>query len=173
MFRPSAAVQRILDHSRRPVGRNLPGVIRLVSGDPDVSTPEYIRRALADAIMAGETHYVDGQGEPALRAALAAQVARAAGVAYGADPIVVTHGGSGALAAAILATVKPGDRVLLPEPTYSLYTDLLRYVDAEPVLVPQTAGFRLDLDALAAAAPGARMVIICHPNNPTGVVYGR
>lgn len=172
MHEPSLAVQRVAAISRRPAVRPGPDVISLSSGDPDFETPAYIRQALIDAINAGYTHYADNQGDPDLRAALAAQLS-AGGQAWNPAEVVVTHGGSGAVAAAVIATINPGDRVLLPEPTYSLYADLVRFVDAEPVFVPQTADFHLDLDALAAVAPGSSMVMLCHPNNPTGVVYRR
>ncbi|HUZ00947.1 MAG TPA: aminotransferase class I/II-fold pyridoxal phosphate-dependent enzyme [Thermomicrobiaceae bacterium] len=168
-FEPSHAVQRILAQSQRPGSPPGAGIIRLVSGDPDFATPEYIRRALIDAIEAGYTHYADGQGDPELRAALAEQASRGADVTP--TQVVVTHGGSGALASALLATVNPGDRILLPEPTYSAYADVAVMAGAEPVFVPQTADFHLDLDALEAAAGGARLVVLCHPCNPTGVVY--
>ena len=172
-FTPSEAVQRIARFSQRPPMRRQPGVIALTAGDPDFDTPDYIRRALIEAIEAGYTHYADGQGDPELRAALAEQVSRQAGAPYTPEQIQVTHGGSGALAASILAVVNPGDRVLLPEPTYSLYGDLVSFAGGQPVYVRQTADFRLDPDALRAAAPGAKLAILCHPCNPTGAVYTR
>lgn len=173
LFTPSLAVQRIVAHSQRPASRPGPGVISLSSGDPDFPTPEHIRRALAEAIDAGYTHYVDNQGDPELRAALAARVTQIAGRPFSATQVLITHGGSGAITAALLATVNPGDRVLIPEPTYSVYADTLRLIGAEPVFVSQTSDFHLDLDALEFAAPGATMVILCHPCNPTGTVYRR
>ncbi|MBW3633443.1 MAG: aminotransferase class I/II-fold pyridoxal phosphate-dependent enzyme [Chloroflexi bacterium] len=169
---PSLAVQRIASISRRPAVRPGPDVISLSSGDPNFETPAYIRQALIDAITEGYTHYTDNQGDPQLRAALAAQLS-AGGQSWTPAEVVVTHGGSGAVAASVISTINPGDRVLLPEPTYSLYADLVRFVDAEPIFVQQTADFHLDLDALAAVAPGASMIMLCHPNNPTGVVYSR
>ncbi len=173
MFMPSAAVQRIVAQSQRPAARPGPGSISLASGDPDFPTPDYIRRALIEAIDGGYTHYVDNQGDPQLRQALAQQAATASGHAVEPEQIVVTHGGSAALSAALLATINPGERVLLPEPTYSLYADLVQLVGAEPVFVASTADFHLDLAAIDAAADGARMLILCHPCNPTGVVYRR
>lgn len=172
MHEPSLAVQRVASISRRPAVRPGPDVIALSSGDPDFETPAYIRQALVDAINEGYTHYADNQGDPQLRSALAAQLS-AAGQGWTSAEVVVTHGGSGAVAAAVIATINPGDRVLLPEPTYSLYADLVRFVDAEPIFVQQTGDFHLDFDALAAVAPSASMVMLCHPNNPTGVVYRR
>jgi aspartate aminotransferase len=87
--------------------------------------------------------------------------------------VVVTHGGSAALTAALLATINPGERVLLPEPTYSLYADLVQLAGAQPVFVRSTDDFHLDLDAIDAAASGAKMIVLCHPCNPTGVVFRR
>jgi aspartate aminotransferase len=173
VFTPSAAVQRIVAQSQRPAARPGPGSISLASGDPDFPTPDYIRRALIEAIDGGYTHYIDNQGDPQLRQALAQQAATASGHAVEPEQVVVTHGGSAALSAALLATINPGERVLLPEPTYSLYADLIQLVGAEPVFVASTADFHLDLDAIDAAASGARMLILCHPCNPTGVVYRR
>ena len=114
MFTPSLAVQRVAAQSERPATRPGPGTIRLASGDPDFETPEYIRRALIEAVEQGYTHYADGQGDPDLRAALAAQAARVSGHNIEPSNVLVTHGGSAALSAALLATVNPGDRILLP-----------------------------------------------------------
>lgn len=171
MFTPSRAVQRLAARSQRPALRPGPEVISLASGDPDFPTPDHIRQALIDAIHGGYTHYVDNQGDPELRHAIAQQVSRIAGYDFAPDQVVVTHGGSGALAAAILSTVDPGDRVLLPEPTYSLYADLVELAGGVPIYVPQTSDFHLDLDQLAVEAAGARLIVLCHPCNPTGVVY--
>ena len=150
MFEPSIAVQRIANSSQRPSRRPGPGVISLASGDPDFETPDYIRQALIDAISSGYSHYADGQGDPELRAALAANGSAVAGAVVKPDQVLVTHGGSAALTAAIVGTVNPGDRVLIPQPTYSLYADLANMIGAEPVFIPQTADFHLDLEAIEA-----------------------
>lgn len=172
MFEPSLAVRRIEATSQRPSRRPGQGVISLASGDPDFQTPDYIRQALIDAISSGYSHYADGQGDPELRAALAANASVIAGTEIRPAQVLVTHGGSAALAAAIVATVNPGERVLIPEPTYSLYADLALMVGAEPIFIPQTPDFHLDLDAIEAeAAKGASLLVVCHPCNPTGVIY--
>ncbi len=172
MFEPSFAVQRIMEFSQRPSRRPGPGVISLASGDPDFETPEYIRQALIDAISSGYSHYADGQGDPELRAALAANASATAGAAIQSGQVLVTHGGSAALTSAILGAVNPGDRVLIPEPTYSLYADLSLLIGAEPVFIPQTPDLHLDLDAIETeAAKGAALLVVCHPCNPTGVIY--
>lgn len=166
-------VERIARQSRRPASRPGNDMISLASGDPDFETPAYIRDAHAAAIDAGYTHYANNQGDPELREALATQLANVSGEPWTASEIQITHGGSGALAAAILATINPGDKVLLPDPTYSLYADLIVMIGGEPVTLPQTPDFHLDLDHLRIMARSAKMIILCHPCNPTGVVYRR
>jgi aspartate aminotransferase len=172
-YDPAIAVQRIYDNTLRPSARPGPEVISLASGDPDFETPAYIRQALFDAIESGHTHYIDQRGDPDLRAAIAAHTSKHAAAPVTDAEVVVTQGGAGAISSTIMAIVNPGDRVLIPEPTYSSYADVIRLVGAEPVFVPQTPDFHLDLDRIRAEAPTARMIIVCHPNNPTGVVYTR
>jgi aspartate/methionine/tyrosine aminotransferase len=169
----SALVSR-LAASRRAVQNLAPGTIRLDNGDPDFNTPEPIREAHAAALAAGDVHYAHPQGEQRLREELASRVSAQAERTYDRDQVLVTHGATGALTSAILALVDQGDRILLPEPTYSLYADLITMAGGKPIYVPtRRPDFHLDLDALAAVAPGARAVIICNPCNPTGAVYGR
>lgn len=166
---PQAAA--LLGHSRRTTRVLPPGAIRLDSGDPDIDTPEPIRQAMVAALERGMTHYGPPAGEPILAARLAIEATARGRTTYETSQVVVTHGASAALTTAMLAAVGPGDRVLIPEPTYSLYTDIVHFVGGEPQNVTRTRdGFRLDLDAIEAAAPGAKMIVICNPNNPTGTV---
>jgi aspartate aminotransferase len=164
-------VQELRRRSLRPPSRPDPGLISLAAGDPDFPTPEHISQALADALAAGATHYAPTQGDPELRAALADQLTDLGGRPYGPDQVVVTHGASGGLAATFLALVDPGTRVIVPEPTYSLYADLTWMAGGEVTFAGLRPDRHLDLDAIEAAAPGARLVAICNPCNPTGVVY--
>jgi aspartate/methionine/tyrosine aminotransferase len=170
-FTPSRMVRDLRRRSLRPAVRPGPELISLAQGDPDFPTPEHISQALTDALAAGATHYAQLVGDPELRAALADQMSELANRTFGIDQVVVTHGASGALAATILALVDPGDRVIVPEPTYSLYADLTWMAGGEVTFVAHQPDLHLDLDAIEAAAPGARMVIICNPCNPTGAVY--
>lgn len=170
-FNPSRMVRDLARHSQRPTTRPGPQVISLAVGDPDFPTPEHISQALTDALAAGATHYAPQQGDPELRAALADQVGDLAGRRYEPAQVLVTHGSTAALASTILATVDPGQRVVIPEPTYSLYADLVRMAGGEVDFVRHREDLHLDLDGIAAAAPDARMVVICNPCNPTGAVY--
>jgi aspartate aminotransferase len=178
---PSAATPRLgriarelEEHSRRATALPAGDIVLLDSGDPDFATPDHIRRALHDAVEAGMTHYGEPFGDVELRTALAEQInARRGAGRCGVEQVIVTHGASGGLGAAILACVDPGDRVVIPEPTYSLYADQVRAAGAQPVFVRTRADFHLDLDAIEVAARGARMLVLCHPCNPTGAVLRR
>ncbi|HEY4026273.1 MAG TPA: aminotransferase class I/II-fold pyridoxal phosphate-dependent enzyme [Candidatus Dormibacteraeota bacterium] len=170
-FTPSRMVRELRRRSLRPATRPGPELISLAAGDPDFATPEHISQALADALAAGATHYAQPAGDPALRSALAEHMTEVSGRPYGAGHVTITHGGSGGLAATLFALVDPGTRVIVPEPTYSLYADLTWMAGGEVTFVKHQSDLHLDLDGIEAAAPGARLVVICNPCNPTGAVY--
>jgi aspartate aminotransferase len=140
-------------------------------GEPDFDTPPEIVAAAIDALHAGWTRYTEPPGDAELRDALAAEVSRIARTPFARGQILVTHGSSAGLAAAILAIVNPGDRVVIPEPSYSLYADLVNLAGGVCVFVPLLPDFHLDFPALARALAGARLVVLCTPGNPTGAVY--
>ena len=171
---PTAALaDRISAASRRPktLGATIPGAISLAMGEPDGDTPPDVVEAAVRALRSGNTRYSQITGAPQLRQELAAHLSRVNGRAFDAGNVVVTHGGSGGLAAAVLALVDPGDRVLIPEPTYSLYADQVAMAGAQPVWIPTRPDGSLDLARIRTAAAGARMIIVCNPVNPTGAVF--
>lgn len=141
-------------------------------GEPDGGSPANVIAAAKDALDRGRTTYSALTGLQELREAIAAWVERGTGRPTNWREIVPTHGGAAGLAVTILALVHPGDRVLLPEPTYSLYADQIAMAGAEAVWVPHRTDGSLDLATLAELAPGARMIIVCSPSNPTGWVLG-
>lgn len=172
-FQPSQAIDRVRRSSSRPTGETPPpGTISLAMGEPDFPTPEPIVDAARRALRAGYTHYGDQNGDPELRELIADQAGRVAGLPFTERSVLVSHGGTAAITASILATIDPGDRVVIPEPTYSLYPDAVRLAGGIPILVPTTADHHLDLERLAGALPGARMITLCNPVNPTGAVFG-
>lgn len=169
----SNSAQRIVSASRRPasLGSTPAGAIALSMGEPDAGTPNPIVEAAVEALRNGRTRYTNLSGAPELRRSLAERLTRTSGQNLSPEQIVVTHGGSAGLAATILALINPGDKVLIPEPTYSLYADHLAMVDAEAIWVANRSDGTLDLDRLAREAADTRMIILCNPGNPTGRVY--
>jgi aspartate/methionine/tyrosine aminotransferase len=172
---PSAIIKQLLSTERagasKPPG---PGVIQMHTGDPDFPTPTFIAEALNDAVERGYTHYGAFQGDPELRTVIAEQLSKRTGTAWTGADVLVTTGGSGAVYSAMFAYLNAGDQVLIPDPNFSQYADVATMIGAEATYVRQTPDFHLDLDQLkAAAGPRAKMVILCNPCNPTGVVLHR
>lgn len=168
---PSRRIVDLRSTSLRPALAPPPaGAVSLAMGEPDFDTPVEIVEAAHRAMRDGHTHYADQHGIPPLRAAIASRLPGSS--VWSADDVVVTHGATGALAALVLAVVGPGDRVIVPEPAYSLYADLIALAGGEVVHVPLDRSLHWDLDRLKDALPGARMVVFSNPANPTGVVHG-
>ena len=171
-FTPSQAVRRITAGSlRAPQSASSADVISLAMGEPGFETPPAIRLVAHAAIECGYTHYAHPQGDPELREALADQLSTGAEAQYGPKDVLLTHGGTGGLAAAVLALVDPGDTVVLPDPTYSLYADLIHLAGGRCLRVPLASDLHWDLDALTAALATAKLFVFCNPSNPTGIVH--
>jgi len=169
---PARRIEELRRFSRRPALTPAPpGAVSLAMGEPEFPTPPPVVEAAVAALRAGDHHYADQQGLPELRAALAQQLPVHPGRTWSADDLLVTHGATGALAAAVLALVGPGDRVVIPEPAYSLYADLVVLAGGTVDFVPLGHDLHWDLDALAAVLPGAAVVIFSNPSNPTGIVH--
>ncbi|NWL34208.1 pyridoxal phosphate-dependent aminotransferase [Paenarthrobacter nitroguajacolicus] len=167
------APERIAASSRRPatLGAAAPGTISLAMGEPDAGTPTAVVDAAVRSLVKGRTRYSPMTGAPELREVLARKISAGHPRPTTTREVVLTHGGSAGLAAAMLALVQPGDRVLIPEPTYSLYSDHAAMVGAEVVWIAARTDGSLDLDALRHEAATARMIILCNPGNPTGRIY--
>lgn len=171
-FAPSAAVARIDAASRRVQQPQSSGsLVSLAMGEPNFDTPVQVSEAAARSLAAGRTHYSPLYGEPALREALAARISGLLGHEASAADVLITHGGTGGLGAAILGLVDPGDRVVLPDPTYSLYADLISMAGGVAVPVPLQTDLHWDLDSLRDALVGAKLFVFCNPGNPTGIVH--
>src|SRR4051812_23249640 len=154
------------------------GAVNLGQGFPDVDGPASVAQAAADAIAAGANQYPPGPGIPALREAVAEHQSSRYGLHWDPDrEVLVTAGATEALAATVLALTGPGDEVLTLEPFYDSYAAVIALAGATHTTAPLVAtpdGFRLDLDALAAAfTPRTRLVLVNTPHNPTGTVLTR
>lgn len=152
-------------------------LVRLEIGEPDFHTPAHIVDAAAAAAKAGATHYTPNAGLLELRQAIAGKMAADNDVEF--DPvseIVVTNGAMEAIYLGLLATVDPGERVVLPTPCWPNYFMQVQLVGAEPVKVPLPAesGFELDPEPVVEAIDGRTAAVLLNsPNNPTGRLYDR
>ena len=151
-------------------------VIGLGAGEPDFDTPDNIKAAAIDAINRGETKYTDADGMPELKAAIVAKFARENGLTYETNQIHVASGGKPVIFNAFVATLNPGDEVIVPAPYWVSYPDMVLLAGGEPVTVigQEADGFKLRPEVLdAAITPRTRWIILNSPSNPTGAAYTR
>lgn len=151
-------------------------VFILSVGDPDFATPASISERAVSALLAGDTHYSDVSGRPALRQALAAMHSEQTGQMVSEEQVIVVAGAQNGLFAVALCLCQPGDEVLVPEPMYLTYEASIRASGATlvPVAVDVERGFHLRPGALAAAiTPRTRAIFLATPNNPSGAVLSR
>jgi aspartate aminotransferase len=151
-------------------------VIGLGAGEPDFDTPENIKQAAIKAIERGETKYTAVDGIPELKRVIADKFKRENGLTYKPSEITVGSGGKQVLYNALLATLDPGDEVIIPSPYWVSYPDIVLLAGAEPVIVHTTAedGFKLKPEALAKAITArTKWFIFNSPSNPTGAAYTR
>lgn len=151
------------------------GAVNLGQGFPDFGWPDQILQAAARAVIEGSNQYAPSRGLPALREAVAAHYGRHQGLELLADNVCVTSGATEALAAAILATVEPGDEVIVFTPAYDAYAPLIRRAGGLPVEVPLSPpGWRIERAGLEAAiSTKTRAIIFNNPHNPTGRLFDR
>ncbi|MEW6639143.1 MAG: aminotransferase class I/II-fold pyridoxal phosphate-dependent enzyme [Pseudomonadota bacterium] len=155
----------------RALGRD---VIDLSSGDLDFPTPGHVIAAAHAAARRGDTRYTHADGTPELKDAVRAALARHNGLAFAREEIAICNGSIQALYNTLLATLIPGDEVIVPAPYWAPYLDQVRLADGAPVVVPcpQNNGFRLRPEDLSAAiTPHTRWLILNNPVNPSGAVY--
>ena len=149
-------------------------VIGLAAGEPDFDTPDNIKEAAIKAIRDGKTKYTNVDGIPELKEAICAKFARENGLAYMPSQVNVSPGGKPVIWNAMLATLNPGDEVIVPTPYWVSYWDIVLLAGGEPVAVPTTAasGFKLQpADLEAAITPRTRWVFLNSPSNPSGAAY--
>ena len=151
-------------------------VIGLGAGEPDFDTPANIKAAGIRAIEEGKTKYTPPDGIPELKEAICAKFKRDNGLDYTPAQVSVGTGGKQILYNALMATLDPGDEVIIPAPYWVSYPDMVLLAGGEPVVVPAgiESGFKLSAEALEAAiTPKTRWFIFNSPSNPTGAGYTR
>ena len=147
--------------------------VNLGQGFPDFGWHPDILRAASDALTTGSNQYAPSRGLPALRAAIAAHYARHFGQQLDETHVCVTSGATEALAAALLATVEPGDEVIVMTPAYDAYAPLIRRAGGTVVEVAlQPPEWRIERAAVeAAVTPRTRAIVLNNPHNPTGRLF--
>jgi aspartate aminotransferase len=151
-------------------------VISLTTGEPDFDTPAHAIEAAHQAALKGDTKYPPQGGTPAMKAAVQRKFKRDNGLDYAMDEILVTNGGKQAIFNALMATVDPGDEVVIPAPYWISYADMAKVAGGVPVTIscPQNNGFKLRPEDLEAAiTPKTKWVMLNFPNNPTGAACSR
>jgi aspartate aminotransferase len=183
MFTESASLRRVKPSATiaagararalRAEGRD---IVSLDAGEPDFDTPENIKAAAIKAIQDGKTKYTDADGIPELKAAVCGKFARENGLTYTPAQINVSPGGKAVIFNAMVASLNPGNEVVIPTPYWVSYPDMVLIAGGEPVFAPTRAedGFKLSPQALEAAiTPATRWLILNSPSNPSGAAYTR
>jgi aspartate aminotransferase len=151
-------------------------VISLAAGEPDFDTPEHVREAAIRAINSGKTRYTAVDGIPELKEAVAQKFKRDNGLDVTAADCFVSSGGKQIIFNALMATLNPGDEVVIPVPYWVSYPEIVRLCDADPVFAVADAstGFKLKPEVLEQAiTPKTKWLILNTPSNPTGAAYTR
>lgn len=151
-------------------------VINLSVGEPDFNTPDHIKQAAIKAVEDNFSFYTPVPGYMSLRKAIAAKLERENGLSFAPEQIVVGNGAKHALCNVILATVNPGDEVIIPTPAWVSYVEMVKLAEGKNVLIPTGVeqDFKITPAQLEAAITDrTRAIILCSPSNPTGSVYTR
>lgn len=151
-------------------------VVGLSTGEPDFPTPEHAIEAAYAAARAGDTRYPPTDGTPALRAAIQRKFKRDNGLDYDLSQILSAGGAKQIIFNAMLATINPGDEVVIPTPSWISYADIVKFAGGTPVPVPchEKNGFKpLPADLQAAITANTKWLLLNYPSNPTGSVASR
>jgi len=167
---PTIAITQ-MGRAMKNAGRD---VITLAAGEPDFDTPDNIKEAAIDAIRSGKTKYPPVSGIVPLREAIAAKFKRENNLEYRPEQTIVGTGGKQILFNAFMATLNPGDEVLIPSPYWVSYPDMVLLCGGTPVFAPTTLeqGFKLSAQALERAiTPRTKWLLLNSPSNPSGAAY--
>ena len=183
MFAESAALARVkpsatlaADAKGRALKAAGKDVISLAAGEPDFDTPDNIKEAAIKAIRDGKTKYTNVDGIPELKEAIVAKFKRENGLSYTPAQVNVSPGGKPVIFNAMIASLNPGDEVVIPAPYWVSYPDMVLLAGGEPRFVMTSAetGFKVQAaDLEAAITPRTRWVLLNSPCNPSGAAYTR
>ena len=173
-IQPSATLamtSRVLELKRAGVD-----VIGLSAGEPDFDTPDFVKEAAIEAIRKGQTKYTNVDGTAELKDAIANKFKRDNGLDYAANQISVNVGGKHTLFNALVASVNPGDEVIVPAPYWVSYPDIVNFAGGTPVFIKASAEQNYKITAAqleAAISPKTKWLILNSPSNPSGAAYTR
>jgi aspartate aminotransferase len=173
-IQPSATI--VVSTKARELKAKGRDIIALSAGEPDFDTPDNIKEAAVKAMRAGKTKYTDVDGIPELKAAIVAKFMRENGLEYRTSQVSVGTGGKQVIYNALLATLNPGDEVIIPAPCWVSYADIVLLGGGKPVFVNcrMEDGYRLKPEALdKAITPKTKWLILNAPCNPTGAAYSK
>ncbi len=151
-------------------------LVRLEIGEPDFATPDHIVKAAEQSIRKGRTTYGNSAGEPRLREAIAAYLARSRNIETAWQNIMVTPGVKGALFFTAMMLLDPGDEVLVPTPGYPPYNEVVAFAGGKSVSyqLKEADGFQIDsAEILSKITAKTKMIILNSPSNPTGTLLSR
>lgn len=172
VVKPSASMAA--SQAAKALQANGVDVIDLGLGEPDFATPGHIVEAAYASAKSGRTLYTPSAGTLDVRRAIGAKFARENGVEFGLDEIVVANGAKQIIFNALMATLEPGDEVLLPAPYFVSYPEMVKLLGGTPVIVecPAETGFKLTPELLEGAiTPRSKWLFLNTPGNPSGAVY--
>ena len=171
-IKPSLTVSiNVKENALRAEGRD---VLVLAAGEPDFDTPQNICQAAIKAMNEGQTRYVPGKGTPALQRAIVDKFKRDNNLSYNLDEIMVGVGGKHIIYNAMMATLNPGDEVIIPAPFWVSYPDIVMLAEGKPIIVKCDASqdFKITPEQLENNITNkTKWLMLNSPSNPTGAVY--
>tara|TARA_Y100000590_G_scaffold435517_1_gene555034 strand:+ start:3161 stop:4360 length:1200 start_codon:yes stop_codon:yes gene_type:complete len=151
-------------------------VLVLASGEPDFDTPQNIREAAIKAMNEGQTRYVPGKGTPELQKAIINKFKKENNLNYSSEEIICGVGGKHIIFNAMMASINPGDEVIIPAPYWVSYPDIVLLAEGSPVIIPcdQINNFKLTPELLEKnITKNTKWLMLNSPSNPTGSVYSK
>lgn len=157
---------------------DIPNIVNFTLGEPDFDTPKHVQQAAIRSIQANHSHYAPSNGTQELRQNTSGFLATKYGQHYAPEEIIVTEGATEAIYTAIVSVLNPGDKVIIPTPTFPLYIADVTVAGGQPILVDTSAtDFKLTpellADTIAHEGPAVKMVVLNYPSNPTGITYSQ
>ncbi|KRM69865.1 aminotransferase class I/II-fold pyridoxal phosphate-dependent enzyme [Apilactobacillus ozensis] len=158
---------------------SIDGIVKLTIGEPDLNTPEHVKKAAMDSIKNNDSHYSAQTGKLELRQAISNYLKKEQNLDYNPQSeVVVTVGATEAIYATFETMLNPGDKVILPTPTFALYYPIIKLLGAQPIMVDTSKdNFELTAEHLEQViereGDAVKAILINYPGNPTGVEYSK